>query len=416
MYLKLAILDVLADHQGRGLKLNDIRRSLRIKIRSQTQLEQSRKFAGLGDVDIVRLGLASRDDAGWQITGAGLSFLEKLKNPGSSLPAPSPASATAILTLVDDLAHIDELVEMETRLKKFNTEIKFLDEILNEDAQRDRDQDRYRSAQESDAAPFGNLKVVSTPVDLDATTVPHSRAGENEDKEPSAGDGDRTATDVDDSPPAFLQKAAGAKRANRKTRKTLTLAAVAAAKNTFLLQGLRLNPARTNAAAGTASERKMLGGAAIILFALLGIAATVAGAIALSQMRSFHSENTVLQREISKLKEQVVKVEQSVKAKGDLRPAETQVQPAVENRADQTALNLSRDEVLLIRDYIKPVRPTSTAQPAINVGDPINAATIPLPSPLVDKIPKLIGARFTIQNGAIVILKKDSRRADVVLN
>jgi hypothetical protein len=33
----------------------------------------------------------------------------------------------------------------------------------------------------------------------------------------------------------------------------------------------------------------------------------------------------------------------------------------------------------------------------------------------MEKIPKLQGARFTTRNGAIVILKRDSRHADAVL-
>jgi hypothetical protein len=51
----------------------------------------------------------------------------------------------------------------------------------------------------------------------------------------------------------------------------------------------------------------------------------------------------------------------------------------------------------------------------ISVGDPVTGPTIPFPSPVTEKLSKLIGATFTIRNGAIIILKKDSRRADAVL-
>jgi hypothetical protein len=44
-----------------------------------------------------------------------------------------------------------------------------------------------------------------------------------------------------------------------------------------------------------------------------------------------------------------------------------------------------------------------------------NVATIPLPSPPTDKVPKLLGGRFTIRNGSIIILKRDSRQGDAVL-
>jgi hypothetical protein len=56
-----------------------------------------------------------------------------------------------------------------------------------------------------------------------------------------------------------------------------------------------------------------------------------------------------------------------------------------------------------------------TPAPAINVGDVLSGGTTPLPSPLMEKIPKLLGARFTTRNGSIVIVRRDSRRADAIL-
>jgi hypothetical protein len=40
---------------------------------------------------------------------------------------------------------------------------------------------------------------------------------------------------------------------------------------------------------------------------------------------------------------------------------------------------------------------------------------IPLPSQLTDKVPKLVGGKFTTRNGVIIIVKRDSRQADAVL-
>src|SRR6266849_5606726 len=45
----------------------------------------------------------------------------------------------------------------------------------------------------------------------------------------------------------------------------------------------------------------------------------------------------------------------------------------------------------------------------------VGAAIIPLPSQLTEKVPKLLGAKFTTRNGAIIIVKKDSRQVDAVL-
>jgi hypothetical protein len=130
-----------------------------------------------------------------------------------------------------------------------------------------------------------------------------------------------------------------------------------------------------------------------------------------------------LQRELFPLKERLAKLDQVEKAKRDLDQQKEAQNKATENskaflegRAERAPLNLSREEVQLIREYIKPAPPfAGTAAPAINVGDPITGGTIPLPSSLTDKIPKLVGARFAIRNGAIVIVKRDSRAADAVL-
>jgi hypothetical protein len=80
-----------------------------------------------------------------------------------------------------------------------------------------------------------------------------------------------------------------------------------------------------------------------------------------------------------------------------------------EARTDQTALDLSREEIQLIKEYIKPAPAAGPASPAINVGDPISGAMIPLPSPLTEKVPKLLGGKFTTRDGTIIIVKRASR-------
>ena len=87
-----------------------------------------------------------------------------------------------------------------------------------------------------------------------------------------------------------------------------------------------------------------------------------------------------------------------------------------QSRQAASALSLSPDEIRAIKEYIKPAPIAGEAiSPSINVGDYITEATIPVPSPLTDKVPNLLGARFTIRNGAIVLIKRDSHQADAVL-
>ena len=101
--------------------------------------------------------------------------------------------------------------------------------------------------------------------------------------------------------------------------------------------------------------------------------------------------------------------------KAQNKPDTEKNQPGGEIRSDQTGLNLSREEIQLIRDYIKSAPIPGATAPAINVGDPVEGAMIPLPSQLTEKVPKLLGAKFTTRNGTIIIARKASRQADAVL-
>ena len=156
-----------------------------------------------------------------------------------------------------------------------------------------------------------------------------------------------------------------------------------------------------------------------MLLALLSLLAIVscAGAIAaLMQVKSLRSELTAVQRELLPLRERVARLDQVEKSKEASDKVSGQKnQPSRESRAEEAPLLLSREEIQLVRDYIKPAPIVDSSTAPISVGDPITGPTIPFPSALTEKISKLIGARFAIRNGAIIILKKDSRRADAVL-
>jgi hypothetical protein len=165
------------------------------------------------------------------------------------------------------------------------------------------------------------------------------------------------------------------------------------------------------------------------LVATLSLIALLIGAglfIGINQIKSLKSEITTLERQLAQLNKQAASADQLEKKNSAEQKNQPQNQPLapgvaekgknpVDNRTTPTALVLSPDEVRLVREYIKPVPFTGPAAPSINVGDPVSVATIPLPSPLTDKIPKLLGARFTIRNGAIIIVKRDSRQVDAVL-
>jgi hypothetical protein len=164
-------------------------------------------------------------------------------------------------------------------------------------------------------------------------------------------------------------------------------------------------------------------GAAIALLTLLVIVICAGAVIALTQIKSLKSEVAILQRELSPLRERAARADLLEKAKQNAdQQKEAQNRSGAEAnrsgpppRTEQAAPTLTPEEIRLIRDFIKPAPASATPAPAINVGDTVATATIPLPSQLMEKIPKLLGARFTTRNGWIVILKRDSRQADVVL-
>jgi hypothetical protein len=155
------------------------------------------------------------------------------------------------------------------------------------------------------------------------------------------------------------------------------------------------------------------------LFALLSVLVIISSAgaaAALIQVKSLKSEVASLQRELLPLKEQVAKLDQLEWTK-DIpdRTSDDKIPSPKENRSEEAPLILSREEIQLIHDYIKPAPVAGSPTAAINVGDPVAGPMIPLPSPITEKVPKLLGARFTIRNGEIIVAKKDSRRADAVL-
>lgn len=157
-------------------------------------------------------------------------------------------------------------------------------------------------------------------------------------------------------------------------------------------------------------------GALIAVLSLLLLTICAGAAAALMQFRSMNSEIAYLHRELSSLNERMSRIDKAERARQLEEKANAERGAKSGDYLPQEApLTLSRDEVQLIRDHIKPAPSAGPATAPVSVGDPITGATIPLPSPITDKVPKLLGARFAIRNGAIIIVKKSSGRADAVI-
>ncbi|WP_258766310.1 hypothetical protein [Bradyrhizobium arachidis] len=165
----------------------------------------------------------------------------------------------------------------------------------------------------------------------------------------------------------------------------------------------------------TISQGANVNGIVIALVSLLVVIICAGTVIALRQIRSLETEISTLQRELSPLKERLSRFDLAEKTRqAEEKAREERSKRTADNPPPQAPLSLSREEIQLVREYIKPAPGISSAA-APAVGDPIVGTTIPFPSPVTEKVPKLLGAKFAIRNGAILIVRRDSHQIDAVL-
>lgn len=159
-----------------------------------------------------------------------------------------------------------------------------------------------------------------------------------------------------------------------------------------------------------------ISGGTFALLTLLVVAICAGGLLALAQIKSLKAEIASLQRELLPLRERLASYDQAEKIRlAEIKAAAERNMAVTENLSRQAPLTFLREETQLIREYIKPAPFAGPATPAVNVGDPVTGGTIPLPSSLAEKMPKLAGARFAIRNGVIIIVRRDSQKVDAVL-
>ncbi|WP_192735927.1 hypothetical protein [Bradyrhizobium sp. OAE829] len=413
MKFKLAILIALTRRPDGRASLDELRHDVEALTADEDQSEEI--ASALDDIDILQSGLVTPEGDGFRITDAGRSALKALEasnEPSFDLRAPSPPPS---------LMMIDHLIGTEERLKIFNLDPR-VDKI---DVVPDRVEETGNA---EDMPPVNTIPAAAqkasghSPLeDIARPIAPEIGAADLQNSNPVP-----FPQEVPRRPDAavFLTRdfVAEAKTpAPAPPRRNWFSKSIAAR-----LQQARAiwqrHLERDGSTAKAVRRTGNVGGGAIALLTLLVLVMCAGGVIALTQIRSLKSEIATLQRELSPLRERAAKADllEKAKQKAD-QQAESQNRSAAENKAgaaprtEQAALNLTPEEIRLIRDFIKPAPPAGPRAPAINIGDTVSIATIPLPSQLMEKIPKLIGARFTTRNGSIVILRRDSRQADLVL-
>lgn len=92
--------------------------------------------------------------------------------------------------------------------------------------------------------------------------------------------------------------------------------------------------------------------------------------------------------------------------------------PAKKAQLEHLPLSFSEADIKIIRQYIKVLPPKPGSPPKIHIGDEIkDLAVAPVSESLIGQLPKLRGARFSIdQDGAIIIIGEGSNRVDAVLS
>lgn len=410
MQFKLAILNVLAKYPDGHAELDELKREVEAFASHEDPPEEI--SSALDDIDIFQSGLVIPDGDGLRITDAGRSALKAMEDsskPSLDLP---PGTTSHSLKLIDDLIGTQE------RLKIFDLELRELGEDVDFNPVQ-KEAGPQPTATEMPAA----AREAGSDDPADDFTLQPPQVADHADpgiKEVIATN-PREAEPQD--APTFLMHGFGSgaraseQRPARWSGLFSSIATSIRSARRFWRGHLEQELSNVGRPPGNAR------GGLFALLALFLIVICAAAVIALAQIKSLKSEIATLQRELLPLKERLARAESDERAKRDNdQRKEAQAKAgagksgaSADNRVEQAPLSLSREEVQLIRDYIKPAPFSAPAAAPINVGDAVSGGTIPLPSPLTDKIPKLLGARFTIRNGAIVIVRRDSRQADMVL-
>ncbi|MCP1756904.1 hypothetical protein [Bradyrhizobium elkanii] len=372
MRFNLAILSVLAARPGQRIAIDEVSREVKRMIAAGDEATQSKRPSELGDADVFQSGWASINDAGLQITDSGLSLWRSL-----------------------------EASRIEQRLDQQETER--LDTVA------------------ADTRHPGADTANDQPGDVDLELAGMTRE-DRDDRQPSGESRSTTAAEIPsgDSPiipaPAF-----GSFQETNRTASRLSGLVGLLGTTMPKFAGARRRRSAEDVRDRRADRRGGLTGLAVACLSLISVVACVAAAIALGQLSSLKSDIAALRREVAPLRERLARLEQVEVAKRDAAQQEDAQNKAEADKklpdgaGEQAALSLSREEIQLIREYIKAAPSAGAAVAPINVGDPITGGMIPLPSSLTEKLPRLVGARFATRNGAIIISTRNSRRVDAVL-
>ena len=137
----------------------------------------------------------------------------------------------------------------------------------------------------------------------------------------------------------------------------------------------------------------------------------------LIQVRELKREVASSERELIATNNRLVELDKTLKGLANTRSAVDSRGGDPKLLSAHIPIALNDSEAQFVREFIKVVPSLSGAQPRLKVGDELpSLASLPIPDAVAEKLPKLQGAKFAIdQNGAIVISGAGSDRVDVVI-
>ena len=117
MSFQITILKVLAGHPGGRASLADLKRAMAILITSGSDWtdRMKRLAARAPDLDIFSQSFVLRDNAGWQITDAGRTFLDFLQTPIQSTSDERKVPEVAVIPVLSPAASPITLVAVNRR-------------------------------------------------------------------------------------------------------------------------------------------------------------------------------------------------------------------------------------------------------------------------------------------------------------
>src|SRR3954447_3947859 len=352
---KLTVLNVLAASAEGRATLAELRRDVPIILADKIETEQLKRFRALGDIDIFQSGLLFRNDTGFEITEAGLALLQSLESPSAAPVVVASNSTSPALKLIDDL------IGTKDRLKIFDLELRTDPHDVGEVVQPPSEQHQDSLYEGVEAAQPASEMFPTEHIASSITAEQKRKNATLENLDPVIITNSAPSLEI----PPSSRRGFGDKP-REASKNASSILRLFAGKLKSIPKLWRGHVARDELSQRAERVREKRAGAAFAFLTALALVACVGAAIAFGEIKSLKSDVALLQRELLPLKERIAKFEQAERIRRESDQQEAQSKSERDKaREPQPALNLSRDEIQLVREFIKPAPFAGAAEPPI---------------------------------------------------